>query len=598
MNKKYDIFISYRRAGGIDSAVALQSLLHRMHYRVFLDVDGLHNGRFDESLLKHIHDCKDFLLVLSPHALDRCSEEGDWVRTEIEYAMSLGKNIVPIICDGGDAAERLQADLPESLTSLPRYQVLQTNLVQLQAMTQLLRSHLTARPHNSTRGFLIGAAAAIIVCIAAFFAAGALRDYLSTFPRTAAEKNYVSQAIALQGNNLMVYNVAQRAYLEVLDDCTQYLSGSPNITRTELSENLYRAMDVISAQTNAVQDADSALISGLQDSPINTADLGAMDDYLLSCLNELYSHLMLLEFHMLDDPYIPMASKTLWISCYQEQAEITAKNMILGINEQFLPVSDEALRPLRTTTLPLLSHLYHGQPWLSSQDEIETQLGLLNQYERDINDRLRSDVSINEATLEYQMQLGVIRDAVSDAEAPAEVRSQYELDRVEKDQFYALHAPLATDSPDELFTKATMFLSRDMPNEALEAFELFSLSGAPNAAAVGYAASQFVMAQRITGVTSGIIVNIYEPNKAPQPGIMIGDVIFSVNGVEITTVDEYTAAKGTNAASEVHLLRFTEAGYERLSVQLDPDAGKLGFRDLVYIEPAPTSFSELLELNR
>ena len=51
---QYDIFISYRREGGIDSAVALQSTLRQMHYRAFLDVDGLHAGKFDEALLRHI----------------------------------------------------------------------------------------------------------------------------------------------------------------------------------------------------------------------------------------------------------------------------------------------------------------------------------------------------------------------------------------------------------------------------------------------------------------------------------------------------------------------------------------------------------------
>lgn len=260
--------------GGIESAVALQTTLRNMHYRVFLDVDNLRSGRFDEALLRRIEECQDFLLVLSPGALDRCVNEGDWVRREIEHAMSLGKNIIPIICDGGAAAERMKADLPPSLAELPQYNVLETNVVQLQAMTQLLRANLASKPHNPVKPLLTGAAIAAVVCVLAFFGAGILKNYLNVFPRTAKEKNLVEQAIAQQSMNLVKYNAAHAAYLKALDDCRLYLSGSPQMSRSNLSLTMNYALDAIQEQTAALADIDPQVVQGLTGSPLNVADLG------------------------------------------------------------------------------------------------------------------------------------------------------------------------------------------------------------------------------------------------------------------------------------------------------------------------------------
>ena len=45
---KYDIFISYRREGGYDTAKHLNDLLVRDGYRVSFDIDTLRNGPFDK----------------------------------------------------------------------------------------------------------------------------------------------------------------------------------------------------------------------------------------------------------------------------------------------------------------------------------------------------------------------------------------------------------------------------------------------------------------------------------------------------------------------------------------------------------------------
>ena len=94
---KYDIFISYRREGGFETAKLLADRLKADGYRVFLDIEALRTGKFNNQLYQVIESCKDFILILSKNSLDRCSNPEDWVRLEILHALKSKKNIVPII---------------------------------------------------------------------------------------------------------------------------------------------------------------------------------------------------------------------------------------------------------------------------------------------------------------------------------------------------------------------------------------------------------------------------------------------------------------------------------------------------------------------
>ena len=94
--KKYDIFISYRREGGKNIARLLKTELGLRGYNAFLDFDELKDGRFDKRIMDAIDAAPVFMFILSEHALDRCVDENDWVRKEIEYAMATERHIIPI----------------------------------------------------------------------------------------------------------------------------------------------------------------------------------------------------------------------------------------------------------------------------------------------------------------------------------------------------------------------------------------------------------------------------------------------------------------------------------------------------------------------
>lgn len=114
---KYDVFISYRREGGYDTAKHLNDLLVRDGYKVSFDIDTLRNGDFDKQLLNRIEECEDFILIVDKHAFDRTldplfDQQKDWLRCELAHALKHNKNIIPIFLSGVTGfPEGLPADI-------------------------------------------------------------------------------------------------------------------------------------------------------------------------------------------------------------------------------------------------------------------------------------------------------------------------------------------------------------------------------------------------------------------------------------------------------------------------------------------------------
>lgn len=93
-----DAFISYRRDTGLDKARSIAVGLKDKEYTVFFDCDSIVDGKFSHRIYKNIENSHNFILILSRDCLKRCEDENDWVRLEIEHAIKLGKNIIPVMC--------------------------------------------------------------------------------------------------------------------------------------------------------------------------------------------------------------------------------------------------------------------------------------------------------------------------------------------------------------------------------------------------------------------------------------------------------------------------------------------------------------------
>ncbi len=107
----YQIFISYRRDGGEHLAGRIADRFTALGYKVFYDVESMRSGAFNTQILDAIDICEDMLLVLPPNGLDRCSNEDDWVRQELAFALKHNKNIIPVMMRGFEFPETLPEDI-------------------------------------------------------------------------------------------------------------------------------------------------------------------------------------------------------------------------------------------------------------------------------------------------------------------------------------------------------------------------------------------------------------------------------------------------------------------------------------------------------
>jgi YVTN family beta-propeller protein len=113
------VFISYRRASSKYVAVLLRDRLAGRGFDVFLDLESLDNGRFEDVILDEIARRAHFVVLIDPDTrLGGPAPTTEWMQREIARALVAGANIVPVMVDGarfGDLA------LPEEIAGLADY---------------------------------------------------------------------------------------------------------------------------------------------------------------------------------------------------------------------------------------------------------------------------------------------------------------------------------------------------------------------------------------------------------------------------------------------------------------------------------------------
>lgn len=115
------VFISYRRTD-VFTALAVYENLKNQGYDVFFDYRSISSGDFEQIINSNIRARAHFLLILTPTALDRLNEPGDWLRREIETAIDDKRNIIPLFFKGFRFGGTSVSDtLTGKLRNLSRY---------------------------------------------------------------------------------------------------------------------------------------------------------------------------------------------------------------------------------------------------------------------------------------------------------------------------------------------------------------------------------------------------------------------------------------------------------------------------------------------
>ena len=139
---KYDAFISYRRENGFLMAQVIRDRLKEKGINCFLDLEELRSGKFDEKILLAIQEAHTFILILPKNALNRCSNENDWVRREVLEAVRCNKTIIPVMYDGFKWPKKWNENIPEEIRNLEKMNGVSGSQEYLPAMINRIISYM------------------------------------------------------------------------------------------------------------------------------------------------------------------------------------------------------------------------------------------------------------------------------------------------------------------------------------------------------------------------------------------------------------------------------------------------------------------------
>jgi tetratricopeptide (TPR) repeat protein len=140
------VFLSYRRTNAPWALAISQNLTHH-GYDVFFDFNGIASGDFESVILENIRARAHFVVLLTPSALERCGDPGDWLRREIETALEIRRNIVPLMLEGFDyGTPTIATQLTGTLAPLKSYNALRVPVEYFDEAMERLRTKFLNLP--------------------------------------------------------------------------------------------------------------------------------------------------------------------------------------------------------------------------------------------------------------------------------------------------------------------------------------------------------------------------------------------------------------------------------------------------------------------
>ena len=256
MSNKFEIFISYRRKGGYDTAKLLYDKLRIDGYSVSFDIETLEKGNFDRELENRVTDCKDFLLVLNPGIFDRFSDpdydpEDDWLRMEIANALKQNKNVVPLILEGFDYPKTL----PDDIKGVTRKNSIDLSPQHFEgAYARMKQAFLTSKP-----SWAVEHKKKIIVCVSIVFLA-LLAFLFFTIFAISSQKDLELQKAKMEADSIIE---AKKMEMEHLAD-----SIKRSMIKQERKSSERKAQETTSIQDSSPKAADKTLHWGGSNSDV------------------------------------------------------------------------------------------------------------------------------------------------------------------------------------------------------------------------------------------------------------------------------------------------------------------------------------------
>lgn len=612
--KKYDIFLSYRRDGGQETARIIRDSLVDRGYKVFFDVEALRSGAFNTKLYSVIEECTDFIVVLSPNALDRCVNEDDWVRKEIEHALEKKKNVIPILLRNFDFPARL----PDSLeplrfrngptANMEYYDAFVDKLVEFLHTNKSLWKRILDFLRSLKRLPLFLAAAVLI-------AAGVTGYWLMQYPRTTEQISLTNAVVTNVSQNLTCLDMMADAQHDMLKAAEEYLqTGDDDRLATEFAI-CYDAL--MNADLTKIVPTEN-LLDWMMDSPLSGDDLKVMYEQLADFRQEGLENLAYIEFILSEESMKDDEQKLHIVNLYQQYLKETRQAFAYATNHLLVPVTREKyLELLWTDTLPYLEEIpLNGRNWMKNQkklddamaeclDNMESIIGEmfgaleedaaeLEKTQEEIRRELvaagytekRAEKIVSYMSRDWEAELtdSYIRKGYTEADAAAQAKEDAEGKKWELDVIRSLSAR-TTDDVNVLWEKMTYLLDLGFYEEAEECIQYYQVY-MDNSDRYMPALVLFLQMKQQGQLEHGIMVMEYSEEEGINDQLMIGDIIYRFNGEDCKTTAEYLARKAalTEDSYTVKLLRLGEDyKVEVLELTLSTDSPGVYLNDLLPI---------------
>lgn len=621
---KYDVFISYRRDGGAATARILRDRLTEMGYKVFFDVESLRSGYFNTALYSVIDQCKDVIVVLSPNALDHCIYEGDWVRREVEHALFRKKNVIPVFLRGF----QFPYMLPPSMDGLRYCNGIGASEDFFDAFIEKLKEFLRSKPsffqglrsNRLLKRMIPGILAAVLV-LAGFLGVNAfLRSRENIYPRTKQEKNLTQELVHYTSKNLTRIDILAENYSEAIAAARRYLSSGMR-DDTAMKNQFERSRQLIQELELETAAPTEAFLTGIADSPFDSADVQALHENVLLFKDDCLHNLDYLET-MLSPNYYPTdpEGKLEILDYYQLMLDENLNIFGYGANQMLLPITEEeALGEFWHSVLPTLTNIpLRATTWNRDFDALESAIEeSFTAIEKAITDcaaivgeTAKETQMLEFETLQMILDFGYTQKTAEniwayhteDPEArwqqhvQAYLQQGYPQDRAEyladqDERILAAQAEMRiacgakhTDDINALWEKMTYLLRVDLYEEALECAILYQQQ-MTNSDQYLPGIQLFIHLKRETDLESGIMVMEYYTDDGINEVLQIGDVIYGFNGKTCRNTDEYIAMKEalTSDSYVVDVLRIDgKTGvWDTYKLTLTKDMPRVYLNDLV-----------------